>query len=422
MADVLALAADILDGRTPPAAAVQFGLDLHELGDGVAMVQSFSHALAFRSDDGLVVVDTGMDTLARGTVAALRRWSDEPVRAIVYTHGHRDHVGGAGAMIEDTVGRGHAHPEIFGHEHVAPRFARYDFTAGLNASINRRQFGDLGGSPPWPMAWVYPTTTFRDHLDLDLGGLRVELHHARGETDDHAWAWLPDLRAACVGDFFIWVFPNAGNPQKVQRYPREWAQALRDVAKKEPDLLLPAHGLPIAGRARIVDALTETARALDHLVDETLRFMNQGATLDDVIHGVRLPPDLAAKPYLSPLYDEPEFVLHNVWRLYGGWYDGNPSRLKPAPELALAQEVASLAGGTTVLVRRARDLAEAGDLRLACHLVEFAAQAAPDDADVHQARAEIYQKRREGETSLMARGVFGSTAAESLKRAAPTRE
>ena len=65
--------------------------------------------------------------------------------------------------------------------------------------------------------------------------MRFELHHGRGETDDHAWVWVPSLRAACVGDFFIWVFPNAGNPQKVQRYPREWATTLRPIAAKGPD-------------------------------------------------------------------------------------------------------------------------------------------------------------------------------------------
>ena len=52
-----------------------------------------------------------------------------------------------------------------------------------------------------------------------------------------------------TGDFVIWNFPNAGNPQKVQRYPIEWAAALRAMIAKEPELLLPAHGLPIAGRS-----------------------------------------------------------------------------------------------------------------------------------------------------------------------------
>ena len=69
--------------------------------------------------------------------------------------------------------------------------------------------------------------------------------------------------------------------------------------------------------------------------------MNAGARLDEIIHTVRPPADLAAKPYLQPVYDEPEFIVRNVWRLYGG----NPAHLKPAPDAVLATALAELAGG-----------------------------------------------------------------------------
>ena len=118
------------------------------------------------------------------------------------------------------------------------------------------------------------------------------------------------------------------------------------------------------------------------------------------------------------MYDEPEFVVRNIWRLYGGWYDGNPAHLKPAREAALAAEIAQLAGGAEKLAERASRLADA-DIRLACHLVEYAAQAAPDNARVHAMRAEVFQRRRDLETSLMAKGVFGSAANESKAKAAP---
>ena len=65
---------------------------------------------------------------------------------------------------------------------------------------------------------------------LVVGDRVIELHHARGETDDHLWGWMPEERWAFVGDFVIWNFPNAGNPQKVQRFPIEWAAALRAMA------------------------------------------------------------------------------------------------------------------------------------------------------------------------------------------------
>jgi alkyl sulfatase BDS1-like metallo-beta-lactamase superfamily hydrolase len=131
---------------------------------------------------------------------------------------------------------------------------------------------------------------------------------------------------------------------------------------------------------------------------------------------VRAPQHLIEKPYLKPIYDEPEFVVRNVWRLYGGWYDGNPSHLKPAPEAAFAGELAALAGGAAKLAARAVELADAGDFRLACDLVELAALAAPDDKAVHAQRADVYERRAATELSVMSRGIYSWAASESRDR------
>jgi len=258
--------------------------------------------------------------------------------------------------------------------------------------------------------WVRPTTDYAAELELEVGGTSLRLIHAEGETDDHTLVWLPHQRALFAGDLFIWYFPNAGNPQKVQRYPAEWAAALRRIIDLRPELLLPAHGLPIEGEERIAMVLDDVATALEGLVADTLEMMNAGARLDDIIHQVRVPDDLMAKPYLRAGYDEPEFVVRNIWRLYGGWYDGNPARLKPATDQAVAAEVARLAGGASELASRAIELSTAGDLRLACHLAEWAAQAAPDSPGVLEQRAAVYQKRRDQEQSLMSRGIYNDAS------------
>jgi len=84
-----------------------------------------------------------------------------------------------------------------------------------------------------------------------VGGERFELHHGKGETDDHTWTWVPGRGVLCTGDFFIWASPNAGNPQKAQRYPREWAHALRDMQEVDAQVLLPGHGPPVVGAGRV---------------------------------------------------------------------------------------------------------------------------------------------------------------------------
>ena len=119
--------------------------------------------------------------------------------------------------------------------------------------------------------------------------------------------------------------------------------------------------------------------------------MNEGARLDDIVHAVRAPAHLLDKPYLRPVYDEPEFVVRNLWRLYGGWYDGNPAAPEAAPRRgARARRSPPSPAARDRLAERASELAAAGDLRLAGHLAELAAQAAPDDPGVHQVRAEVF--------------------------------
>jgi alkyl sulfatase BDS1-like metallo-beta-lactamase superfamily hydrolase len=391
---------------------------LTEVADRTGFVASFANVSALATDDGLVLLDTGSQVFSGAAHESLRGWTDARVDTVVFTHGHIDHCFGVERYDVDNATAGAAPVTVVAHDAVAARFDRYRVSAGYNTVINRRQFG-FGDGFEWPTEYRYPDRTYRDRLDLDVGGLRVELHHARGETDDHTWAWIPSRRVLCTGDLFIWASPNCGNPQKVQRYPNDWAAALRTMASLDATTLLPGHGLPIIGADRVHQALTDTAALLEHLHDATLALMNEGATLDEILHTVQAPPALLERPYLRPVYDEPEFVVRTVWRLYGGWYDGNPARLKPAPDAAVAAEVAALAGGADRLAVRALAVAEAGDLRLAGHLAQWAALAAPDDPGVQRARAEVYERRRDDATSTMAKGVFGWTAREARARGGP---
>lgn len=426
MADLLALSTAILDegkGAEDVGPINRINHELSSIADGVAVVEAFSHCVLFETDDGLLAFDTSNPNGGRKVVEEIRRWRPDRFNTLVYTHGHIDHVGGCGAFIEDAESAGHPRPRVAGHENVPHRFDRYNLTNGYNQVINERQFGqfrrrgyDIAAEQRFlPESSPKPDTTYRDTLALNIGGLDVELKHARGETDDHTWAWIPERKAICAGDFFIWNFPNAGNPQKVQRYPREWAAAMREMAAQGAELFLPAHGLPIGGADRIRNVLTDVADALEFLCTETIKMMNEGARLNDIVHSVKIDEAVLEKPFLKPMYDEPEFVVRNIWRLYGGWYDGNPANLKPADDAALAKEVAALAGGATALANKAQSIAET-DIRVACHLVEMAVQADPENSSAHAIRAEIYQKRRGQETSLMAKGIFGSAANESADK------
>ncbi len=469
--DVLATADRLWNGEisTETLHPLQSSTGLAEVTDGVAFVPSFANVSAVSTDEGLVLVDTGSELMAAEIHRTIRTWSSDRLHTAVYSHGHIDHVFGVPVWAAESTEAGWPEPVVVAHEALPARFDRYILTAGFNSIINRRQFNI--DSLEWPTDYRYPDQTYTDRLDLHIGGRRAELHHAKGETDDHTWTWLPDARVLCCGDLFIWASPNAGNPQKVQRYPAEWADALRrmlalyDAPGGGPEVLLPGHGFPVVGSDRVRQALTDTAELLESLVEQTLALMNGGARLDEIIHTVAPPSRLMERPYLKPVYDEPEFIVRTVWRLYGGWWDGNPATLKPAPERSLALELADLAGGAGVLADRALALiggVERGPgpgpgpgpgggvgpggsqdsqgnpgspalpgsqgnpgsgspgpgpddaaLRLAGHLAELAWLAAPDDPGVQDVRTAVFTRRADAASSTMARGVFSWAARES---------
>jgi alkyl sulfatase BDS1-like metallo-beta-lactamase superfamily hydrolase len=388
---------------------------LEELAPGVAFFKAFVNVTAVKTAEGLVLVDTGSYHPASHQLSfdAVRRWNGGRVHTAVYTHGHVDHAYGLPPFLAEARARGWQPPRIVGHANVLPRMQRYVRTAGYNSIINTRQFGV---TTQWPTEFQAPTDVYADALELSVGGARFQLHHAKGETDDHTWVFLPETKTLCTGDLFIWAAPNAGNPQKVQRYAVEWAAALRAMAALGPELLLPGHGLPIAGAARVQAALLDTAAYLESLVEQTLERLNAGATLYEILEGVRPPAALAAKPYLQPVYDEPEFIVRNLWRCFGGWHSGVASELKPAPRAALGRELAALAGGIEHLLQRSRELLENGDARLAAHLVDWAADAEPESREAHAARAAVYRALMDSSSSTMARGIYGAAARESAAK------
>jgi alkyl sulfatase BDS1-like metallo-beta-lactamase superfamily hydrolase len=345
----------------------------------------------------------------------VRKWSAERIHTAVYTHGHADHAYGMPPFLAEAAEKRWPATEIVAHEAVRPRMLRYIETAGYNSIINSRQFA---APVEWPTDPVFPTVEYATRTDLDVGGRRLELHHARGETDDHTWVYLPDARVLYTGDLFIWASPNAGNPQKVQRFAWEWAQALRKMAALSPEVLLPGHGLPVFGAERVRTALVDTADYLEHIHRAALAGLNAGATVYDIIAALEIPARLRDRPYLQPVYDEPEFVVRNVVRCYGGWYSGVPSELKPAHPREQAREIVRLAGGVAPLLERARALLAAGDLRMAAHLVDWAAEVAPTSSEVHELRATVYEARVAVEPSTMSKGIFGDAARNSRQKLA----
>jgi alkyl sulfatase BDS1-like metallo-beta-lactamase superfamily hydrolase len=175
--------------------------------------------------------------------------------------------------------------------------------------------------------------------------------------------------------------------------------------------LCPGHGGPVVNDPEKIERmLLETADYLEDIVGQTLAALEEGGPPHvDILQ--RVVPQTRDSPWLQPIYDEPEFIIRNTIRKYAGWWSGRPSELKPAARQALAKEIVALAGGASILNRRAKELAAAGEMRVACHLADFALEAAPEDKESQEVAAEIYELRAGSEVSLMASNLFRLAAA-----------
>ena len=207
----------------------------------------------------------------------IRRWTDRPPR-----HGHllpRPHRPRVRSSSLRERGR-RARMASSGRRRPRGPSARdstgTSCTAGYNAVINRRQFqipGLCSGRPTTGIRTA-PTRTVSTCKSVES---TFELHHAKGETDDHTWTWVPEHRDSLLRrPVHLGLAQLRATPRRSSAFPSEWAAALREMVELGPEVLLPGHGFPVIGADRVRIALTETAELLESLVEQTLALMNAG--------------------------------------------------------------------------------------------------------------------------------------------------
>jgi alkyl sulfatase BDS1-like metallo-beta-lactamase superfamily hydrolase len=396
-----------------------------------AVGYGLANMTVIEGDDGLVVVDV-LESVenARSVMAEIRKLTAKPVRAVVYTHNHYDHVMGAeGVVTREDVAAGrvavYAHAKLMQGllnqlsvvgEAIAVR-SLYTFGGfldrGAEGSVNEG-IGPLLVSGP--TGFIPPTHTFDDALELSIAGLRLELLHAPSETDDEIVVWLPDRRVLQSAEVIQGeTFPNLYTIRgTTYRDPVAWYRTVDRLRALRPAHLVPSHGRPVEGEDAIASLLTAYRDAIQFTHDQTVRLINQGLTPDEIAARLpALPPHLAAHPWVGEFYGTVEHSVRNVYGGYLGWFQGDPTTLDPLPPRERARRYVERMGGRDAVVRAAREAHERGDHQWCAELLTWAIRVDPDDREARALKADALRRLAYGQTSINWRN-FQLTAAKEL--------
>lgn len=352
------------------------------------------------TSEGTVVIDTLLHPAVAGKMLAKIRETGGPIKYVIYTHGHRDHVGGAQTFLEDS-------PEIIGQRLITERFENYRILAEHRARIGAMQFNLPQRRPsPGGPSHVMPTRTYDETMTFTLGDKTFELYHARAETDDTTWVFVPEIKTAFVGDLIIAGFPNIGNPWKPTRFALPWARALEAVRDKEPELVVAHGGRPVYQGPEAREILDVNIEAIYSIHDQVVDYINQDIPVDEMIHMVKLPEHLRQHPFLPFVYSRPEFAVYNIYRWYHGYFDHNPAHLLPRPDREVNEEIFNLIGSAEAVIKRSRELFDQDQAQLALQVLDVLLKKEPDHIEARKLHLDILEALHEQDYCLMSRNTW----------------
>jgi alkyl sulfatase BDS1-like metallo-beta-lactamase superfamily hydrolase len=358
-----------------------------KVSDSIYMASTTGNVYLVTTPAGNVVIDTASASHAADARKLLLAESHGPVKYIILTHGHADHIGGISLWKE-------AGTQIVAQRNYV-EFVNYvtrleGFFAPRNAAaFNRPQ----EAVTPWAgnyAAKIDPTVFFDEKYDFTLGGVEFELFSTPGETPDHLTVWLPASKTAFIGD----NYNGAGVPEPMSfpnlyairgtkpRWALDWINSIDKVLALKPEVLLSGHGEPMVGNAEITRRLTRFRDAIQYVHDETVKGMNSGKDVFTLMREIKLPASFD----LTESFGKVSWSVRGIYDGYAGWYDMNPSTMYELPPSSVYPDLVKLAGGPEPLVRLALEKLGAGKPVEALHLTDVVLAYDPNNSAALGAR------------------------------------
>ncbi len=355
-----------------------------EIATGIYVSRGISNAYLVATGAGDVLVNAGMPfegpTIRKRFVAV----RSAPLRVIVYTQSHPDHIGGTAALAgsDTTIIAQADYPLVRGYWNRLMEFY------GRRTMVLWRSVLGSRGALPKPPPDPVPDVLFEDRHAFELGGRRFELLATPGgETTDSLVVCLPEERIVFTGNLFGPIFGHLPNLYTIRgdkiRSALRFVASLDRVRALDPDLLVTGHGDPIRGRDAIRTGLGRIRDAILWLHDRTVDGMNAGKDVHALMAEIALPPTLA----VGQGHGKTSWCVRAIWEEYAGWFHyRSTTELYPVPAHAVHRDVVELAG-VDALIGRAREHASAGRPVEALHLTDMVLSGEPAHAAALAIRA-----------------------------------
>jgi alkyl sulfatase BDS1-like metallo-beta-lactamase superfamily hydrolase len=353
-----------------PGGAIHFAI-----GFGIA------NSIMVEGKEGNIIIDASDSVFEAEKIYSLfSKKNSNPIKAIIYTHNHGDHTFGTAFYVNNQDER----PQIIAHEDTD--FYVQRIMGILNPIIterSNRMFGTLlseedlinvGIGPSLnvaksPTGYIRPDVIFNDNLELNIAGIKIELFHAPGETNDQLFVWLPDHKALLPGDNIYKTFPNLYTIRgTTHRDVIGWVNSIDHMKTFDAEFLFPSHTKPIIGKEEIKEILTIYRDAIQYIHDQTIRLMNEGLYPDQIAELIKLPEHIAKSPYLYEFYGTVRWSVKSIFNGYLGWFNGNPSELDPLSRKERAIRISKLAGGDQMLLEQLYSAVKKEDMQWALEL------------------------------------------------------